>query len=46
VVIASVPQGYSPMRLTGIVTCATIALFLAGFLVWALGERAKMAVNR
>jgi hypothetical protein len=44
-VVAKVPTGYSTLRLTGILTCATIALFLTGFLVWAMGEKAKMKAH-
>jgi hypothetical protein len=44
-VIAKVPTGYSALRLTGIFTCAAIALFLMGFLVWAMGEKARMRAN-
>lgn len=44
-VVARVPSGYSSVRLAGIITCATIALFLAGFLVWAIGERSKLKAH-
>jgi hypothetical protein len=44
--LAAIPIGYSPARLAGIIASFSLSAFLAGFLLWAMGERAKLRAHQ